>query len=148
MEIPHPKRVLILCTGNSCRSQIAEALWNHLAPRRWQAFSAGSQPGDAVYPHAITVLAEMGLDIRKRRPKSIDAFAGQTFDLVVTVCDAANQACPVFPSAARRLHWPFDDPPGISGSEQDRLAATRRVRDEIAARIRAFLDQPELACPR
>ena len=142
MEISRPKRVLILCTGNSCRSQMAEALWNHLAGGKWRAFSAGSRPGQSVYPHAITALSEFGLDIHGRRPKPIDAFAGQTFDLVVTVCDGANEECPVFADAAERLHWPFDDPPKTPGAENDRLQATRRVRDEIAARIRQFLNEP------
>lgn len=145
MEIHQPKRVLIVCTGNSCRSQMAEALWNHLAGGQWRAFSAGTEPAGVIDPHAISALAEFGLDIRQRWSKSIDLYVGQTFHLVVTVCDGARAACPVYQGAERQVHWPFPDPSQLTGSESDRLQATRRVRDEIAARIRRFLAEEEPA---
>ena len=133
------RRVIILCTGNSCRSQMAEALWRSLAGDSWEVASAGTRPAEHVHPLAIAAMAERGIDISAERPKSVSAFADQAFDFVLTVCGNADQACPTFASARERLHWPFDDPPAAPGTDADRLAVCRRVRDEIDARIRAFL---------
>jgi arsenate reductase len=133
------ERVLILCTGNSCRSQLAEALWRELGGGAWQAASAGSRPAGFVHPLAVRAMREVGLDLAAARSKSIDDFADERFDLVVTVCDAAKESCPILPEAKRTLHWPFEDPALAVGTEEERLDAFRRVRDEIAAKIRSFL---------
>jgi arsenate reductase len=136
------KRVLILCTGNSARSQMAEALWRQHTGDRWDVFSAGLEP-KGVNPLAIRVMDEVGINIRRQRSKSVEEFAGQAFDLVITVCDDAAERCPSFPAAKRRLHWPFEDPPRATGSPEDRLRVWRQVRDEIDARIRAWLDEED-----
>jgi arsenate reductase len=130
--------VLILCTGNSARSQMAEGLWRHEGGDRYEVSSAGTRPS-RVRPEAIAVLAEIGVDISGQRSKSVDEFIGQPLDLVITVCDNAKEACPVFPGQTRRLHWPFEDPAGTEGSEDERKAEFRRVRDQIQKRIQAFL---------
>jgi arsenate reductase len=136
------KRVLILCTGNSARSQMAEGLWRHLAGDRYEVFSAGTRPS-RVRPEAIAVLAELGIDISGHRSKSVDEFAGQPFDLVVTVCDQAREVCPIYPETTRRLHWSFSDPAAVEGSEEFRLAAFRNIRDQITVQLRAFLRSDE-----
>ncbi|GAB6187625.1 arsenate reductase ArsC [Thermopirellula anaerolimosa] len=133
------KSVLILCTGNSCRSQMAEALWNDLAGGAWQAVSAGSRPAGYVHPLAIRVLSELGLDLSQNRSKHLDEFRDRPFDLVVTVCDNARESCPVFPGAPQTLHWPFPDPAEADGTEEEKLAVFRSVRDAIRERIQAFL---------
>ncbi len=133
-----PRRVLILCTGNSARSQMAEGLMRHHAAGRMEVHSAGTKP-TLVRPEAIAVLAEIGIDIRSHWSKSVESFAGQHFDLVITVCDNAREACPVFPAGTTRLHWPFEDPAAVEGSETQRLAAFRAVRDQIQTRIQDFL---------
>jgi arsenate reductase len=132
------QRVLILCTGNSARSQMAEGLWRHLAGDRYEVFSAGTHPSQA-RPEAIAVMAELGIDLTDHRSKSVDEFAGQPFDLVVTVCDHARELCPIYPETTRRLHWSFADPAAVEGSEERRLAAFRNIRDQIAVKLRAFL---------
>jgi arsenate reductase (thioredoxin) len=132
------KKVLILCTGNSARSQMAEGLFRQEAGGRYEVFSAGTRPTE-VRPEAIAVMREIGIDISGHRSKSLDEFTGKTLDLVITVCDNANEICPVFPGAVKRLHWPFDDPAAVAGSEEQRKAAFRTIRDQIHARIRAFL---------
>jgi arsenate reductase len=129
------KRVLILCTGNSCRSQMAEALWQSVGTS-WEAHSAGSRPAGYVHPLAVEAMGELGIDIASFRSKHVDEFNGQPFDLVVTVCDNAREACPIFP-AATTLHWPFDDPADATGD--DRIKVFRRVRDEIRDRIQRYL---------
>ena len=134
--MPKP-RVLILCTGNSARSQMAEGLLRHDAGDRFDVFSAGTKPTQ-VRPEAITVMQELGIDISSHRSKSVDEFAGQNFDYVVTVCDNATANCPVFPGNAKRIHWSFDDPAAVDGSPEHRLAAFRRVRDELRGRLRAL----------
>ena len=136
------QRVLILCTGNSARSQMAEGLWRHLAGDRCDVFSAGTHPS-RVRPEAIAAMAELGMDLTGHRSKSVDEFAGQPFDLVVTVCDRARELCPIYPQTTRRLHWSFSDPAAVEGSEELRLAAFRNVRDQIAAQLRAFLASKE-----
>jgi arsenate reductase (thioredoxin) len=131
------KRVLILCTGNSARSQMAEALLRHDAGDRFDVESAGTKPG-AVRPEAIRVMTELGIDIRDSRSKSVDEFDGQRFDYVITVCDHARESCPVFPGAARQLHRGFADPAALDASEEERLMLFRRVRDELRTYLGAF----------
>ena len=136
------KRVLILCTGNSCRSQMAEGLWNHLAEGLWQAESAGSQPSGYVHPLAIRVMAEWRIDISQQLSKSVDDCLDRSFDLVVTVCDGAREACPIFPQDITILHWPFEDPANASGTESERLTVFRSVRDRMRQQIEQYLKQP------
>lgn len=131
------KRVLILCTGNSARSQMAEGLLRDLAGDRFEVASAGVAP-TRVRPEAITVMREIGVDISAQHSKSVDEFAGQEFDYVITVCDNANEQCPVFPGKTERIHWSFDDPAAAEGDEDLRLSVFRRVRDEILDRLRDF----------
>jgi arsenate reductase (thioredoxin) len=133
------KQVLILCTGNSCRSQMAEGIWRMLGKDKWESFSAGSRPAGYVHPMAIEVMREIGIDLSAARSKPIDEFAGQSFDLVVTVCDSAEEACPVFPGAKQMLHWPFDDPAHATGSDDEVRGEFRRVRKEIADRVQEYL---------
>lgn len=135
------KRALILCTGNSCRSQMAEAWWRLLGRPHWECHSAGSRPAGFVHPEALAVLAEAGVPHPAATSKSLEEFIEQPFDLVVTVCDGANEVCPVFPGAARREHWPFDDPATATGTEAQVRAEFRRVRDEIRARVESFLHE-------
>ena len=132
------KRVLILCTGNSARSQMAEGLFRHEGGAGFEVFSAGTKP-TRVRAEAIAVMNELGIDISAHRSKSVDEFIGAPLDLVITVCDNANESCPVFPGATQRLHWPFEDPASVEGSEEERKAAFRRVRDQIHRRVREFL---------
>ena len=137
-------RILILCTGNSARSQMAEGLLRHEGGERFEVFSAGTRPSH-VRPEAIAVMAEIGLDISGHRSKSVDEFVGQNLDFVITVCGNAKETCPVFPGAVQRLHWPFEDPAAVEGSEEVRKAAFRRIRDRIHGRIMVFLDGNESA---
>jgi len=130
-------RLLVLCTGNSARSQMAEGLFRKVLGDRFNVFSAGMRPS-SVRPEAITVMAEFGIDISGQRSKSVDEFRGQEFRYVVTVCDSAKESCPVFPGRSERIHWSFEDPAAVKGAEEERLAAFRRVRDQIAARVREF----------
>lgn len=132
------KRVLILCTGNSARSQMAEGLLRHDAGDRFEVESAGTKPGH-VRPEAIAVMKELGIDLSRHRSKSVNEFAARTFDYVLTVCDSANESCPVFPGHASRTHFSFADPAAVVGDEEERLAQFRRVRDEIRAYLRDFV---------
>ncbi|MDW8343269.1 MAG: arsenate reductase ArsC [Verrucomicrobiae bacterium] len=125
------KRVLFLCTGNSCRSQMAEGWLRHVAGDRFEALSAGARPSGFVHPLAIRAMAEVGVDISRQRSKSITEFAGQPLDVVITVCDHARESCPVLPGAKQTVHWSFDDPAEATGSEEQRMAVFRRVREEI-----------------
>ena len=134
------KRVLILCTGNSARSQMAEGLLRHLAGDRFEVVSAGVAPTQ-VRPEAITAMSELGIDISHHRSKSVDDFLGQDFHYVITVCDNANEQCPVFPGDTKRIHWSFEDPAAAEGDEQSRLAVFRRVRDEILDQLRLFCNE-------
>jgi len=131
------QRVLILCTGNSARSQMAEGLLKHMAGSRFEVHSAGTKPG-SVRPEAIAVMKEIGIDISANRSKHVDEFAGQAFDYVLTVCDNAARNCPIYPGSTKRLHFGFEDPAAAQGSEEQRLAAFRRVRDQIRAYLRDF----------
>lgn len=131
-------RVLILCTGNSARSQMAEGLLRHLAGGRYEVFSAGTHPS-FVRTEAIAAMHELGIDISGHRSKSVDEFRLQAFDYVITVCDNARESCPVFPGNARRIHWSFEDPAAAVGDQAVRLEAFRRIRDQIADRLRDFV---------
>ena len=133
------KRVLILCTGNSARSQMAEGLLRQLAGDRFDVVSAGVAPTQ-VRSEAITAMRELGIDISHHRSKSVDELGGQEFDYVITVCDHANKQCPLFPGNVKRIHWSFDDPAKAGGDEEARLAVFRRVRDEILQQLRLFVD--------
>ena len=130
-------RVLILCTGNSARSQMAEGLLRHDAGNVYEVFSAGTKPSH-VRPEAIVVMREVGIDISGHRSKSVDEFAGQDFDYLITVCDNAKESCPVFPAKTKRVHWSIADPAAVQGSQGEALTAFRRVRDELRARLQAF----------
>ena len=122
--------VLILCTGNSARSQMAEGLFRKEGVGMWEVCSAGTRP-TKVRPEAITAMQEIGIDISTHRSKSVEEFVGREFEYVITVCDHANAICPVFPGRTRRLHWPFEDPTGIEDF--------RKVRDEIRAKVKTFI---------
>jgi len=146
--LPHLK-ILFLCTGNSCRSQMAEAWARHLHGARLEVHSAGTRPG-ALDPRAVRVMREVGVDMSGHRAKSIDDVAGVNFDYVITVCDSARESCPVFPGGARHLHAGFEDPPrlaaGASG-EEEALASYRRVRDEIEKLVRRLPERLEGQVP-
>ena len=132
-------RVLILCTGNSARSQMAEGLLRHLGGTRYEVFSAGTKPA-GVNPLAIEAMLEVGIDISTQRSKSVAEFAGQEFAAVITVCDNAAEECPIFPGAPQRAHWSLPDPAAVSGTEQEKLGAFRKVREELERRIQAFVN--------
>jgi arsenate reductase len=132
------KRVLILCTGNSARSQMAEGLLRHDAGDRFEVFSAGVDPAAAVRPEAISVMRELGIDLSGHRPKHVDEFAGQNFDYVLTVCDHAQEVCPVFPAQTMTIHHSFVDPGNLPGSSEEKLVQFRKVRDQIREYLRTF----------
>lgn len=135
-------RVLILCTGNSARSQMAEGLLRHEGRGRFKVFSAGTHPS-SVRPEAIAVMGEIGIDISGQRSKSVNEFLSQSIDCVLTVCDHAAANCPVFPGNVRRVHWPFEDPAAATGCEAERLVMFRAVRDQIRQRIVDGMDELE-----
>jgi arsenate reductase (thioredoxin) len=131
-------RVLFLCTGNSARSQLAEAIVNDQLGKRWAAFSAGTQPASRVNPLAVRALAEIGID-HQGMPKPIDQFLNQSFDLVITLCDDAAQNCPVWLGQGKRMHIGFPDPAEATGSDEEKMAVFRSVRDDIQSRILPLL---------
>ena len=133
------KRVLILCTGNSARSQMAEGLLRASGGERFEVYSAGTRP-TRVRDEAVEVMREAGVDIAAHRSKSVEEFEGREFDYVITVCDNARESCPVFPGRTERIHWSFEDPAAAEGTSEERLAVFRRVRDEIDARLREWSD--------
>ena len=130
-------RVLFLCTGNSCRSQMAEGWLRHLAGDRFEVSSAGTNPV-GLNPGAVEAMKKSGVDISTHRSKHLNEFAGVRFDYVVTVCDRAKETCPIFPGARTVLHWSFDDPASATGSDEERRVVFRRVRDEIGEQILKF----------
>ena len=132
------KKVLFLCTHNSCRSQMAEGLINHDLGDRFQAYSAGTE-ATRVNPLAAQVLAELGIDISGHRSKTIDEFAGEQFDHVITLCGSANEHCPIFFGGVERVHIGFDDPSRLKGTDEDVLPEFRRVRDEIRNTLTDYL---------
>jgi arsenate reductase len=134
----HKPRVLILCTGNSCRSHMAEGILREAAGDLLEVHSAGSKPAGFVHPKSIEVLREIGIDISSHTSKSMNEFLDRDIETVITVCGNADQACPVFPGQVNRHHLPFDDPAHATGSEEEVRDAFRRVRDEIAAVFRAY----------
>lgn len=135
--MPDKKRVLILCTGNSARSQMAEGLLRHDAGDRFEVFSAGTRPSH-VRPEAVAAMREVGIDISGHRSKGVDEFAGEHFDYVLTVCDNAKETCPIFPGQTVTIHHNFEDPASLQGSDDKRLALFRRVRDEMKAYLQGF----------
>ncbi|MFM9903512.1 MAG: arsenate reductase ArsC [Pyrinomonadaceae bacterium] len=132
------KNVLILCTGNSARSQMAEGLLRHQAGDKFDVTSAGTV-ASFVRPQAIEVMKEIGIDISGHRSKCLDEFLGTSFDYIITVCDNANQTCPVFPGKATRIHYSFDDPAEAKGTDDEILQVFRRVRDEIRDKLLEFI---------
>jgi arsenate reductase len=135
------KRVLVLCTGNSCRSQMAEGWIRDRLGARWEVRSAGTRPMTAIHPLAVRAMAEAGIDISAGRPEHVDAYLDQPWDLVVTVCDSAKEVCPVFPRGAEKLHVSFFDPSLVEASEEERMLHFRRVRDEIRDRLLAAIQE-------
>ncbi|MHC4199210.1 MAG: arsenate reductase ArsC [Planctomycetota bacterium] len=137
---PKKRRVLFLCTGNACRSQMAEGWARHLLSDTVEPHSAGTEP-HGVDPRAVLVMSEAGVDISSHRSKHFRELEGTEFDLVVTLCDSAAGACPVFPGGTRVLHHAFDDPARATGSDEEGLAEFRRVRDEIREFVRGLGDE-------
>ena len=129
--------ILVLCTGNSARSQMGEGLFRHYLGDRFEVHSAGTKPS-SVRPEAIAVMAELGVDLSGHRSKSVEEFLSHEFRYVFTVCDNAKESCPVLPGAAVRIHWSFEDPAAAEGSEEERKAAFRGIRDQIRARVEEF----------
>lgn len=134
------RHILILCTGNSARSQMAEALVNARRGDAWQAVSAGTQPAAQVNPFALRALAEVGITVEGAQPKHVEAFVGKPFDVVLTVCDDANENCPVWLGQGQRVHISFPDPAKATGTDDDIAAVFRAVRDDIETRVLALLD--------
>jgi arsenate reductase len=131
------KRILVLCTRNSARSQMGEGLFRHEGRGAYQVASAGTTPS-SVRTEAIAVMKEIGIDISDHRSKAVGEFGGQSFDYVITVCDNARDNCPVFPAGAQRIHWSLEDPAAVHGGKEKRLAAFRRVRDQLNERVKSF----------
>lgn len=134
------QRILFLCTGNSCRSQMAEGWLRHLGKDRFDVYSAGTHPV-GLNPGAVDVMREVGIDISGQRSKHLSELNGQPFDAVITVCDRAKESCPVFPGRGQVLHWSFDDPASVTGAQEERKRVFQRVRDEIRERIVEFMQQ-------
>ena len=132
--------VLILCTGNSCRSHLAEGVLRAAAGDILDVVSAGSKPAGYVHPLAIRAMAEIGIDISAHRSKHMNDFLGQKIETVITVCGNADQACPIYPGQVNRHHWPFDDPAHATGTDEEKMAVFRRVREEIRAVFSAYAD--------
>ncbi|MDB6140698.1 MAG: protein tyrosine phosphatase [Verrucomicrobiaceae bacterium] len=147
-----PPLILILCTGNSCRSHLAEGLLQAAIGDQCRVASAGSRPAGYVHPLAVRAMAEIGIDISGHHSKHMNEFLTQDVQTVITVCGNADQACPMFPGQVNRHHWPFDDPAHATGTEEDQLAVFRRVRDEIKAVFSAYaagrLDQGKVISTR
>lgn len=135
-------RVLVLCTGNSARSQMAESLLRHDGGDAFAVESAGLEPS-FVRPEAIEAMREIGIDISGQHSKSLDKFIGQPFDYVITVCDNANQNCPIFSGAKRRIHWSVEDPASVGGTEEARLKAFRAARDDLRERLSKFIESAQ-----
>jgi arsenate reductase (thioredoxin) len=133
--------VLILCTGNSCRSHMAEGILRQAAADFLNVESAGSKPSGYVHPLAIKALAEIGIDISQHRSKSMNEFLSQPVETVITVCGNADQVCPHYPGQVNRFHWPFDDPAHATGTEDEIYAVFRRVRDEIKVKFEAYANE-------
>ncbi len=143
MDNTRKLRVLVLCTGNSCRSQMAEGFFRHYGKGTIEAASAGISPS-FVNPNAIRVMQEAGIDISGHTSDAVEKYIGQAWDYVITVCGNAEERCPVFPGKTTRLHWPFDDPAHAVGSEEEVLGEFRQVRDEIGIRVKNWLEAGEV----
>ncbi len=137
---PAKPTLLILCTGNSCRSHLAEGLLRSVAGELFDVQSAGSKPAGYVHPLAIRAMAEVGIDISAHRSKHMNDFLAQPVETVITVCGNADQACPIYPGQVNRHHWPFDDPAHAAGTDEEKMAVFRRVREEIRAVFTAYAD--------
>lgn len=133
-----PPVILILCTGNSCRSHLAEGILQHALGPAWKVASAGSKPAGYVHPLAIRAMAEIGIDISSHHSKHLGQFLGDDVETVITVCGNADQACPLFPGQRNRHHWGFDDPAHATGTDEEQMAVFRRVRDEIRRVFTAY----------
>ncbi|MBW2056364.1 MAG: arsenate reductase ArsC [Deltaproteobacteria bacterium] len=140
-----PLRVLFVCTGNSCRSQMAEGWARHILGNRVEAHSAGTEPG-ALHPGAIQVMGEAGVDISFQRSKSMDEFRGQPFDLVIILCDDAESLCPVFPGGSKRIHVGFPDPARAAGTEEEIMEAFRLIRDRIRRELIDLVEEEITRC--
>jgi len=137
-------KILFLCTGNSCRSQMAQAWLRTLASDRFEVYSAGLEPHD-IHPLTIQVMEEAGVDMRGYRSKHLDEYIGKIdFDYLITVCGDADERCPYFPGMGVRIHWPFEDPPAFEGPQEEKLALFRKVRDQIKAKIEEWLGEEKL----
>ena len=136
-----PVKVLFLCTGNSCRSQMAEAWLRFLGGASFEVYSAGLEP-HGINPGTIAVMEEVGIDLSSHRSKNLDEYKGKIeFDYLITVCGNADERCPYFPGMGTRMHWPFKDPAAFTGPEDEKLAVFRKVRDQIKARIEQWLNE-------
>ncbi|NVM52102.1 MAG: arsenate reductase ArsC [Candidatus Helarchaeota archaeon] len=133
------QKVLVLCTGNSCRSQIAEGLLRYFAGDRFEVFSAGTEPTSKVNPLAVEIMKEIGLDISQQFPKHVKKFLNQEFDFVITTCEDAKKACPIFPGETTNIHWDLKDPAEAKGTKEERLVVFRKTRDLVYQKIREFL---------
>jgi len=134
----YPIRVLFLCTGNSARSQLAEGLLRSFGGSDFEAYSAGTEP-KPLHPLAVEAMREVGIDISGHRTKPLEHFLGRNFDYIITVCDRARDSCPTFPGDNVRIHWGFDDPAVVTGTGAEQIAVFRRVRNEIAERLRVWV---------
>ena len=140
------KRVLFLCTGNSCRSQMAEGWLRHLAGDHFDGVSAGTDPV-GLNPYAVAAMHEVGIDISTHMSERVEPYLAQEFDYVITVCNRAQEACPIFPGAASMLHWSFEDPAKAKGTFDERMIVFRKIRDKIADQIRRFLAYNRVETP-
>lgn len=138
-----PARILVLCTQNSCRSQMAEALIRNRYGARAEVFSAGARPAEQVHPLAVRALAARGIEVHGQKPKSVDAFAGQSFDFVITTCDAARDSCPVFFGPHENLHWGLEDPARAQGSPEEVMSVFAKTADMLEERIAALDEKIE-----
>ena len=136
------RRVLILCTGNSCRSQMAQGIFTELGNQGWESYSAGTQPAGYVHPLAIEVMGEIGIDISENVSEGVELYENENWDLVITVCGDARESCAVLNHARVQLHWPFADPADGSGDDPQLVTEFRRVRDQIYARVTGYLENP------
>lgn len=132
--------VLVLCTGNSARSQMAEGILRHVGGEKFAVESAGVAPS-SVRPEAVEAMRELGIDISKHHSKSVDEFVDRRFDCIITVCDNAKESCPVFPGYANRIHWSFEDPAAVEGNYEERLSVFRKVRDQIMEHMQNFISE-------
>lgn len=141
-----PLRVLFICTGNSARSQMAEALLRQLSRGRIEVFSAGSQPKPEIHPLARAAVRNLiGLDMKDQYPKPFDEFIGQQFDFVISVCDQAAEACPVFPGDPRRIKWSFEDPAAVEGTEEEKRREFERTARDLMGRLRIWMALPRIS---